>query len=59
LPTAFSSLSLLLQPVVAALLAWAFFNEALGLWQGVGGMIVLLGIVLARRMTTNLAEPSR
>jgi drug/metabolite transporter (DMT)-like permease len=59
LPTAFSSLSLLLQPVVAALLAWAFFNEALGLWQGVGGMIVLLGIVLARQMTTNLAEPSR
>lgn len=49
LPAAFSSLSLLLQPVVAALLAWAFFKEALGLWQGVGGMIVLLGIVLARR----------
>ncbi|PZD73531.1 putative cystine transporter YijE [Acaryochloris thomasi RCC1774] len=49
LPTAFSSLSLLLQPVVAALLAWALFKEALGLWQGVGGMIVLLGIVLARR----------
>ncbi|MEO0374764.1 MAG: DMT family transporter [Cyanobacteria bacterium P01_A01_bin.17] len=49
LPTAFSSLSLLLQPVVASLLAWAFFKEALGLWQGVGGMIVLLGIVLARR----------
>ncbi|MGF1600954.1 MAG: DMT family transporter [Thermosynechococcaceae cyanobacterium] len=58
LPTAFSSLSLLLQPVVAALLAWAFFNEALGLWQGVGGMIVLLGIVWARRTTAAPAQLS-
>lgn len=54
LPTAFSSLSLLLQPLVAALLAWGFFKEALGLWQGVGGMIVLLGIVLARRTSLSV-----
>lgn len=49
LPAAFSSVSLLLQPVVAALLAWIILGEPLGLWQGVGGAIVLAGIVLARR----------
>ncbi len=58
LPTAFSSLSLLLQPLVAALLAWGVFKEALGLWQGVGGMIVLLGIVWARRTTMTPASLS-
>jgi len=49
LPPAFSSVSLLMQPVLAALLAWALLNEALGLWQSVGGIIVLAGVMLARR----------
>ncbi|WP_299415866.1 DMT family transporter [Acaryochloris sp. IP29b_bin.148] len=48
LPSAFASVSLLLQPVTAALLAWQFFGEALSLKQGVGGAIVLAGISLAR-----------
>jgi len=48
LPSAFASVSLLLQPVTAALLAWQFFGEALSLKQGLGGAIVLAGIVLAR-----------
>src|SRR5215207_1697275 len=48
-PSAFSSVSLLLQPVAAAMLAWVILGEALGTWQGLGGVIVLLGIVLARR----------
>lgn len=48
LPSAFASVSLLLQPVIAALLAWRFFGEALSLKQGLGGMIVLAGIGLAR-----------
>ncbi|MCZ6484028.1 MAG: DMT family transporter, partial [Alphaproteobacteria bacterium] len=34
LPAAFSSVSLLLQPVAAALLAWLILSEALGLLQG-------------------------
>ena len=48
LPSAFSSVSLLLQPVAAAVLAWVILGEALGAWQGLGGAIVLVGIVLAR-----------
>ncbi|MCH7711434.1 MAG: DMT family transporter [Proteobacteria bacterium] len=49
LPAAFSSVSLLLQPVAAALLAWLILSEALGLLQGLGGAVVLAGIVIARR----------
>jgi len=49
LSTAFSSLSLLLQPVVSALLAWYLFGETLGPVQICGGLIVLTGIYLARQ----------
>lgn len=48
LPVAFSSLGLLLQPAVAAVFAWMIFDEAISLWQGSGGLIVLAGIFLAR-----------
>lgn len=41
-------ISLLLQPVVAPLLAWVILSEPLGLWQVIGGLIVLAGIFLAR-----------
>ncbi len=49
LPPAFSSLTLLLQPVVAALLAWVLLSEPVGLMQAIGGAIVLIGILIARR----------
>lgn len=49
LPPAFSSLTLLLQPVVAAILAWILLAEPVGLMQAIGGAIVLLGILIARR----------
>ena len=49
LPTAFSSLTLLLQPVVAAILAWVMLSEPVGAMQAVGGAIVLFGILVARR----------
>lgn len=49
LPAAFSSLTLLLQPVVAALLAWGLLDEPLGVMQAIGGLIVLAGILIARR----------
>jgi drug/metabolite transporter (DMT)-like permease len=48
LPAAFSSVALLLQPTIAAALAWAILGEALGPWQAVGGAVVLAGVVLAR-----------
>lgn len=54
LPAPFSSVSLLLQPVTAAVLAWILLGEPLGLWQGVGGVVVLAGIVLARRGSREL-----
>jgi len=49
LPAAFSSLTLLLQPVVAAILAWALLNEQITAMQALGGLIVLAGIMIARR----------
>lgn len=49
LSTAFTSVALLLQPVVSALLAWWLFGEALGAWQWLGGMVVMVSIYLARR----------
>jgi drug/metabolite transporter (DMT)-like permease len=49
LPAAFSSLTLLLQPVVAAILAWVLLNEPITIMQAIGGLIVLAGITIARR----------
>jgi len=49
LPPAFSSLTLLLQPVVAAILAWLLLGEPVGLMQALGGAVVLIGILVARR----------
>ncbi len=49
LPAAFSSVSLLLQPVIAAALAWIILAEPMRPVQALGAIIVLLAIVLARR----------
>lgn len=49
LPAAFSSVSLLLQPVMAALFAWLILSESLVPLQIIGGLVVLAGIYLARR----------
>lgn len=49
LPAAFSSVGLLFQPVMAALFAWALLGESLSALQVAGGMVVLAGIMLARR----------
>ena len=49
LPAPFSSVSLLFQPVMAALFAWVLLSEPLVALQVVGGAIVLAGIYLARR----------
>ncbi|MCI0526396.1 MAG: DMT family transporter, partial [Nitrospira sp.] len=49
LPVSFSSVSLLVQPVAAAILAWLILDEVLTWWQGLGGLVVLAGIALARK----------
>ena len=49
LPAAFSSVSLLFQPVMAAVFAWLLLAEPLVALQIAGGVIVLVGIYLARR----------
>ncbi len=49
LPASLSSVSLLIQPVMAALFAWILFGEAIGPYQFVGGAIVLAGIWMARK----------
>ena len=49
LPVSFSSLSLLLQPAVAALLAWFILHESLRPLQIAGGCVILGGIALATR----------
>jgi len=62
LPPAFGSVSLLLQPAVAALLGWVILAEPLTPLQGAGGVIILAGIILARRgsahQTLNGRRPS-
>jgi drug/metabolite transporter (DMT)-like permease len=49
LPAAFSSVSLLFQPVMAAIFAWVLLSEPLTPLQMAGGLVVLAGIYLARR----------
>lgn len=54
LPPALSSVSLLLQPAIAAVLAWIILAEPLGRWQGLGALVILGGIFLARRGSATL-----
>jgi drug/metabolite transporter (DMT)-like permease len=59
LPAAFSSVSLLVQPVLAAVFAWVLLAEPLGPLQALGGAIVLGGIALARRGAARRPLPAR
>lgn len=49
LPASFSSVSLLLQPAAAAILAWILLGEPLGALQAAGAAVILVGILMARR----------
>ena len=49
LPAAFSSVGLLLQPVMATIFAWLLLGETMTPWQALGGGLVLGGIYVARR----------
>lgn len=52
LPAGFSSVGLLFQPVMAALFAWVLLGEPLVALQVAGGAVVLAGIYLARRASS-------
>ncbi len=49
LPAAFGSVGLLLQPVLATIIAWFMFDESLSLVQAMGGLVILVGIYISRR----------
>ena len=49
LPATFSSVGLLLQPVMAPLLAWVLLGETLGAIEIAGGIVVLIGIRIAHQ----------
>ena len=48
LPAVFSSLVIFLEAVAAALVGWLILDEALSLAQGIGGLVILAGIFVAR-----------
>lgn len=49
LPASFSAVGLLVQPVAAAGFAWVLLGESLTTWTIAGGLLVLVGVVVARR----------
>ncbi|MGB9151171.1 MAG: DMT family transporter [Burkholderiales bacterium] len=49
LPAQFSSVGLLLQPVLATLIAWRLFGENVSALQIFGAALVLAGIIIARK----------
>lgn len=57
LPATFSSVGLLAQPVIAALLAWGLLAETLGWVEIAGGIVVLIGIAIAHR--AEVAPPGK
>jgi len=52
LPAGFSAVGLLFQPVMAALFAWALLGESLVALQVAGGAVVLAGIYMARKASS-------
>jgi drug/metabolite transporter (DMT)-like permease len=48
-PPTVAAITLLIQPVLATLVAWPLFDEPVGGLQAVGAVVVLAGILLARR----------
>jgi drug/metabolite transporter (DMT)-like permease len=48
-PATVAAVTLLIQPVLATLLAWPLFGERIGALQAVGAVLVMIGIVWARR----------
>lgn len=49
LPAAFGSVSLLIQPIVAAVLAWILFFEVLGIYHFIGATLIISGIMVCKK----------
>lgn len=49
LPAAFGSVTLLIQPVVAAILAWVLFGEYLSVYHFVGAALIISGILVCKK----------
>lgn len=56
LPSAFTSVAMLLEGVAAVVLAWIILAEVLGPWQVLGACVVVGGIVIARRGSLNRGQ---
>jgi len=52
LPAALTAVTILIQPVVVALLGWLIFAESLTPLQALGGAVVLMAVVLAQWAST-------
>lgn len=59
LPASIASVVVLAQPVVAAIVAWFLFREALTTVQMLGGALTLAGVVVAQRAQVRKVEPQR
>ena len=57
LPASVTAVTILIQPVVAALLGWWVFGETLTPIQALGGVLVLGAVVLAQRSQRGEASP--
>ena len=56
LPAGLSSISLLVQPVVASAAAWVLFGEAFTQWQWFGGTAIIIAVLLAKRSVIPAAQ---
>ena len=59
LPPELAGVVVLIQPVVAALLGWAVFGEAVTPWQAAGGALALGGVVLAQAGAKRAPAPAQ
>lgn len=48
-PAAIAGVLILIQPVVAAAISWQLFDEPLGPFQAMGGLLILIGIFVSQR----------
>lgn len=46
IPATMASVATMIEPLIAALLAWYFFNERLGIWGALGGTLLIGAIAL-------------